>query len=128
MRSSILYTHKKLCGPKMFSGCFERHRVLRIILTERFSIQVFDTFLSNQGKYFPCLHSESYSSSFLHLVVTLHSSEEHQDVHAHTCCQNPKLVAPASFVLVKVQHKLGHIQRLLTMRFQHSPMSYPAAR
>ena len=24
-----------------------------------------------------------------------------------------------------MQHKLGHIQRLLTERFQHNPVSYP---
>ena len=82
---------------------------------------------SSKGKRSLYLHSASCIASILHPAVTWHSSVEHQDVPAHTYCQSPALEPLASFVLVIVQRKLDHIQRLLIKRFQHSPMSYPKA-
>ena len=84
----------------------------------------------SKGKYFLCLHSESWSdqcwlSWLLYPAAALHSNARHQGERVHTCYQSPKLGGLEDCGLLKVQHKLGHIQRLLTERFQHNPVSYP---
>lgn len=80
---------------------------------------------SMKGKCSLYLHSENCIASILYLSVTLHNNVGHQGELVHTCCQSPELWVLASFLLVKGQHMLVHTQILLTMRFQHSPMSYP---
>ena len=84
----------------------------------------------SKGKYFLSLHSESWSdqgwlSWLLYPAAALHSNARHQGERVHTCYQSPKLWGLEDCGLLKVQHKLGHIQRLLTERFQHNPVSYP---
>ena len=84
----------------------------------------------SKGKYFLCLSSEGWRdlvwlSWFMHFAAALHSNTRHQGECVHTCYQSPKLWGLEDCRLLKVQHKLGHIQRLLTERFQHNPVSYP---
>ena len=87
--------------------------------------RVLGRIFSTKGWCSLCLHSENCLASILYLSVTLHNNVGHQDELAHICCQSPELWVLASFLLVKGRHMLVQTQILWTMRFQHSPMSYP---